>query len=123
MEIVRSQCAHAMPPIAKDRDRPRSVSNREISPPSDQATSDEDLTRQRAPRIACLMEMKIELHLGRLIAIARRLPMAVPRGLSATSHPRGGPVHHVSFAPRQHRVCGNKKNFFRDFKLGKPNEN
>ena len=42
MEIVRSQCAHTMPPIVKDRDRPRRVSNREISRPSDQATSDED---------------------------------------------------------------------------------
>ena len=46
MEIVRSQCAHAMPLIAKDRDRPRRVSNREISRPSDQATSDEDLTHR-----------------------------------------------------------------------------
>ena len=42
MEIVRSECVHAMPPIAKDRDRPRRVSNREISRPSDQATSYED---------------------------------------------------------------------------------
>ena len=42
MEIVRSHCAHDMPLIAKDRDRPRRVSNREISRPSDQATFDED---------------------------------------------------------------------------------
>ena len=46
MEIARSRCVHAMPPIAKDRDRPcsasdrdhpRRVFDREKSHPSDEA--------------------------------------------------------------------------------------
>ena len=55
MEIARLQCVHAMPPITKDRDRPRSASDRERSRLSTQCSnregsrpSDEDLMNIRS---------------------------------------------------------------------------
>ena len=49
-------------------------------------------------------------------------PTALPRGLSAASHPCGGPARHVSFcrwacSPRQHLQVINP--FFCDFSKGK----
>ena len=45
MEIGRSRCVHAVPPIAKDRDRPHNASDRTRSLPSDETTSDEAMMK------------------------------------------------------------------------------